>query len=299
MANVRSLTAVTDVRTGIAYLASALEQVLKMPWQRRQASVEFVDSPGAWNPRGKAAAPLQSRTIDVELTVVYDATTPHYTAAWNAFLAGPGAGRQVIMTFTEANGSQWFADARCVSADMQASTDYFSYCVIPASYFLASPFLYRPTPEQLADTGLLADSGLVADVANPTAALTSNSTAFSFTSTGVLTDEGTQVILNGPLTAPIAVTSGNLAVTNPANGAGRYFVYNLNIAAGESVTIDSGTGDVLSTVQGAAAYQSFVSDNVSESYFPVGPGTNPIIVTTGSAVGQNGRITIVYRPLTL
>jgi hypothetical protein len=299
MSKIRTLTAVTELLSGVTYAASALEQDVKMPWRRRQSSVDFVDSPGAWDRRGRGAAPLEARTIDAELTVVYDGTTTDFTAAWRAFLLGPGGGRQVQLTFVEPDGTPWYADAKCTGADMETSTDYFSHCVIPASFFLASPYLYLPDGTLRADTGLLADAGLVADGANPTAAITSNAASLSFSNTGALPDEGGKVILNGPLTGPIRVGNGNVAVVNPETGIPRFFFYLIDITAGETVTIDSATGDVTSNILGAVAYQYMASDNASESYFPIGPGTNAISVTTGSAVGQNGRITIVYKPLTL
>lgn len=299
MSNVRYLQTISDTRTGNVYTASLAVQTLSMRWQRRQSSVEYLDAPGSFDPRGRAAAPLQARTVDVLLRVVYDATTPNYAAAWNAFLLGPGAGRLVVMTFIDGDGSPWYADARCTTADMQSGIDYFNHCDIPCSFFLASPFLYRPVDQQRADTGLHADTGLNADAGFPTATITSNTASLSFTNAAALPDGGTRVILDGPLTAPIAVTSGNVAVANPVTGAGRYFVYNRNIASGESVVVNSATGDVNSSTFGVLAYQYFTSDNVSESYFPVGPGANPVSVATGSASGQNGRITIIYRALTL
>jgi hypothetical protein len=299
MSKIRTLTAVTELLSGVTYTASALDQSVKMPWRRRQSSVDFPDSPGAWDPRGRGAAPLEARTIDAELTVVYDVTTPDFTAAWRAFLLGPGGGRRVQMTFVEPDGTPWYADAKCTDGDMETSVDYFSHCVIPASFFLASPYLYRPTAEQTADSGLLADAGLTADTANPTQAITSNSATLTFSNIGALPDEGGKVILDGPLTAPIRVGNANAAVVNPETGIARFLFYLIDITAGETVTIDSATGDVTSNVLGPVAYQYFAPDNVSESYFPIGPGSNVISVTTGSAVGQNGRITVVYRPLTL
>lgn len=299
MSNVRYLVSVSDTRTGNVYPASMAVQALSMPFQRRQAAVEYVDSPGAWDMRGRAAAPLQPRTIDVTLRVVYDATTPNFAAAWKAFLLGPGAGRGCVLTFTDGDGGQWFADARCTGADMRSAVEYFNYCDIPCSFFLASPYLYRPVDSQRADTGLSADTGLFADAGFPTATITSSSMSMTFTNAAPLPDEATRVVLDGPLTAPIGVVTGNVAVANPVTGTGRYFIYRRDIAAGETVTINSATGDVTSSVFGVLAYQSFEPDNVSESYFPVGPGANPVAVSTGSTTGQNGRITIIYRALTL
>jgi hypothetical protein len=300
MATVRALTTITDLFTGVAYAASALEQKLKMPWSRRQASVTYFDAPGAWDPRQHTAAPLDPRTIDVELTVVYDATTPHFSAAWNAFLLGPGSGAMVQMTFVEATGATWYADAKCTGADMEALTDYFSYCVMPATFFLASPYLYLPDATQRADTSLLADAGLTADGAgSPTTTIVSNTASLVFTNGGTLPDVAAKVILAGPLTGPIAVVNTNAATINRETGYFRGFSYSRSILSGETVTVDSATGDVTSSLYGSAAYQNFGSDNAAASYFPIGPGSNAVSVTTGSAVGQSGRITVVYRPLTL
>jgi hypothetical protein len=299
MSKIRTLTAVTELLSGVTYTASALEQKVKMPWRRRQSSIDYRDSPGAWDPRGRGAAALEARTIDAELTIVYDGTTTDFTAAWRAFLLGPGGGRQVRLTFVEPDGVSWYADAKCTGGDMETSTDYFSYCVIPASFFLASPYLYLPDGTLLADTGLLADAGLVADGANPTVAITSNTATLTFSNAGTLPSEGSVIHLDGPLTGPIRVGNANVAVVNPETGIPRFFFYLIGVAAGETVTIDNATGDVTSTLLGPVAYQYFAPDNVSESYLPIGPGSNVISVTTGSAVGQNGRITIVYKPLTL
>jgi hypothetical protein len=300
MSNIRTLTTITDLFTGVAYAASTLEQHVKMPWSRRQSSVTYLDSPGAWDPRLQAAAPLDPRTIDVELMVKYDATITDFTAAWRAFMLGPGSGVQVRMTFVEATGVSWYADAKCISADMEAKTDFFSYCVIPASFFLASPFLYLPDGSQLADTGLTADASLTADgAANPTTTITSNSASLTFTNQGTLPDEGAKVLLQGPLTAPVTVQNYNAATINRALGTYRSFSYTLNILSGETITVDCATGDVLSSVYGAGAYQYFVSDNASASALPIGPGSNLIAVATGSASGQNGRLTVVFRPLSL
>jgi hypothetical protein len=300
MATIRTLTTITDLYTGVAYAVSALEQHVKMPWSRRQLSVNYFDSPGAWDPRASAAAPLDARTIDVELTVKYDGTTTDFTAAWRAFLLGPGSGALVRLTFIEASGVAWYADAKCIGADMEALTDYFSYCVIPATFFLASPYLYLPDASQLADTGLLADAALTADgAANPTTTIVGNATYLTVTNQGTLPDEGAKIILQGPLTAPIYVANSNPATINRVTGLDRYFAYTLSLLSGETVTFDSGTGDVTSSVNGPAAYQSFASVNAAASYLPIGPGSNVVRVATGSATGQNGRITVVYRPLTL
>jgi hypothetical protein len=299
MSNIRTLTTITDLVTGVAYAASPLEQHLKMPWSRRQGSVTYLDSPGAWDPRHHAPAPLDPRTIDVELTVKYDATTTDFTAAWRAFLLGPGSGARVQMTFVEPSGLSWYADAKCVSADMEATTDYFSYCVIPASFFLASPYLYLPDANNRADSGLSADAGLNADSANPTTTITSNTATLSFTNPGALPDEGARLVLQGPLTGPITVTNSNAATLNRETGAARTFSYTLQLLNGETVTIDSATGDVVSSIYGPLAYQSFTSDHATASILPVGPGSNAISVQTGSAVGQNGRVTVFFRPLML
>jgi hypothetical protein len=284
---------------GTTYAVSALEQHVKMPWSRRQTSLTLGDAPGAWDPRLHGSAPVDARTIDVELTVKYDATITDFTAAWSAFLRGPGTGVLVQLTFVEPNGVSWYADAKCISADMETLTDYFSYCVIPASFFLASPYLYLADATPRADSGLNADAGSTADAVNPTTTITSNSTTMTFTNPGTLPDEGAKLLLAGPLAAPITVTNFNAATYNRENGTYRTLSYALPLAAGETLTVDSGTGDVLSSSIGSAAYPYFTSDNATVSALPIGPGSNQLLVTTGSASGQNGRVTVVYRPLTL
>jgi hypothetical protein len=299
LATIRTLTTITDLVVGTTYAVSALEQHVKMPWSRRQSSLTIGDAPGAWDPRLHGSAPVDARTIDVELTVKYDATITDFTAAWSAFLRGPGTGVLVQLTFVEPNGVSWYADAKCISADMETTTDYFSYCVIPASFFLASPYLYLADATPRADSGLNADAGSTADAANPTITITSNTTSLILTNPGTLPDEGAKLLLEGPLTAPITVTNYNGATFDRQRGAYRTFSYTLPLLAGESLTVDSGTGDVVSSIYGSLAYQSFASDNATASYLPIGPGPNTIGVTTGSASGQNGRVTVVYRPLTL
>lgn len=296
MARGQYLATMKDTKTGAVYdctdyLGGALQEI-SSPIIWSNSSFESQDRPGGVKLKNSK---LGMRTYTATLRKRYGGSILTFQAAWDEFVNKLGRGNEILFEFRQQDGSSRYQEGFINEADENNAVDNGTWFAIPFKFTCPDPLRHSLNKPGvlLANTGLQADTGLFADGDPDAFTLTAAATYLPYVITNTLSthpDWGPKVILKGPLTGPIYAYNYSLPFIN---GQPQYVVYIGNVALGETVTIDTGAGDVTSDKAGVDAYALFGYGVGQDYWWGVEQGTNNIKLYA-AGYGAGHKIIIDY-----
>jgi hypothetical protein len=294
----RYLSQITNLRTGAQYscldYGGAAIQDLKGAFKFRTPAEDAIDAPGGVMASIRSLPSM--RTFSATIRKKYGGSVGTYIDAWNEIFAVCGLGDDMRFLVIEPDGSSHYFFGRVDQLDFSAGTSNYAFAELPITFICPSPF-WRSIAKPgtlLADSGLIADSGLHADADPDNFTVGSGFTFHTLTNTGsIVADTGPTVYMTGPQTGFCIVWNNSLPLIN---GQHWFVYYGRSIAAGETIKIDAGAGDVTSNLSSTDAYSGFQYGTGQEYWFMVDKNNNSIQVANGGA-STGARVRIDYRAI--
>jgi len=288
-----NITNLMNTMSGTSFPCTCKE--ISAPYEFRTALVEVTGSPGAYDAHAGGADPIKYRTVTLQIIHVYRAGET-YSSVWGAFDAVCALGQSIELTMRDAAGATWYQQGRVQRVDKKEALTDVGSVEIPVTFLFPNPFWSAKYKSGIlrADTGLFANTGLLADQDPDRFPITGQTTSHIVANSGYAPDLAPTIVLTGPLPAPIAIAN-NAVLIRP--GQGMALVYTHAILAGETVTIDCAQLDVSSTNTAVYAYQYLNPLQPGQDrWFQIAAGNNQIVINTGSPSCNAGTATINWSP---
>jgi hypothetical protein len=297
MSGVEKLVAALDLDTQAVLYSFSKGTEFDQPFTLVSSPIAYAGKSYGYDPLGRRAAPVAPGRKTTWRFIHPHIGGEGWSTIKNAIIAAIGDGRRFLLEKQLSDGTTLVtAPARLVDfpdAERPENTLYSEHTLTFEQY---ADWQSVSVVGLKWDSGLHWDAGLRWDTVGTAVPIIGQSTPFTLTNNGTVTDYDVIVTLNGPLTAPFTIGNQSCDIHGAPVGSGGTFIQTtitLTIPSGQYIVLDSGKGTVSGTVAGIVPWLTTVRVPGQDFYFAVCRGANACFLNQASSV-TGGNVNVRY-----